>query len=87
MKVLVDVILAPLGWMRVILASVVIAILAGAWGVSINMEAALSMSAVASNFVGLVQPDERLIALVNFKLTSTFNFVSAGLTRQVGGLE
>ncbi len=83
---LVDVILAPLGWMTVILTSVVIALLAEAWGVSSNTEAAVSMSAVASKFLGLVQPDERLIALANFELTSTFNFVSACSTCQMGGL-
>ncbi len=83
---LVDVILALLGWMTVILTSVVIVLLAGAWRVSSDMEAAVSMSAVASKFLGLVQLDERLIALANVELTSTFNFVSTGLTRQVGGL-
>ncbi len=83
---LVDVILAPLGWMTVILTSVVIALLAGAWGVSSDMEAAELMSAVASIFEGLVQPDDILIALANCELTSTFNFVSAGSTCQVGGL-
>ena len=86
LTVLVDVILAPLGWMMVILTSVVIALLVGAWRVSRDTEAAVLMSAVASIFVGLVQPDERLIELVNFELTSTFNFVLAGSTRQVGGL-
>ena len=83
---LVDVILASLGWMMVIWTSVVIALLAGALGVSSNTEAAMLMSAVASKFVGLVQPDERLIALANCELTATINFVSAGLTRQVGSL-
>ena len=81
---LVDVILAPLGWMRVILTSVVIA--SGAWGVSSNTEAAVSMSAVASRFEGLVQPDEMLIALANCELTSAFNLISAGSICQVGGL-
>ena len=83
---LFDVILAPLGWMMVILTSVVIALLASAWGVSRNTVAAMSMSAVASRFEGLVQPDEIYIALANCELTSTFNFVSAGSTCQVGGL-
>ena len=53
---------------------------------SSDTEAAVSMSAVASKFLGLVQPDERLIALANFELTSTFNFVSACSTCQMGGL-
>ena len=83
---LADVILAPLGWMMVILTSVVIVLLAGAWGVSSDTEAVVSMSAVASRFEGLVQPDEMLIALANCELTSTFDFVSAGSTCQVGGL-
>ncbi len=63
---LVDVILALLGSMTVILTSVVIALLAGAWGKSSNMEAAVSMSAVASRFEELVQPDDMLISLANF---------------------
>ena len=83
---LVDFILALLGWMTVIWTSVVIASLARALGVSSDTEAIVWMSAVASKFVGFVQPDERLIELVNFELTSTFNFVLAGSTRQVGGL-
>ncbi len=83
---LVDVILAPLGWMMDILTSVVTALLAGAWGVNSDTEAAVSMSAVVSRFEGLVQPDEILIALANCELTSTFNFISAGSTCQVGGL-
>ncbi len=83
---LVDVILAPLGWMTVIWTSVVIASLARALGVSSDTEAIVWMSAVASKFVGFVQPDERLIALANCELTATVNFVSAGLTYQVGGL-
>ena len=83
---LVDVILAPLGWMTVILTSVVIALLAGAWGVSSDTEAAVSMSVVVSRFEGLEQSDEILIVLANCEFTSTFNFVSAGLTCQVGGL-
>ena len=61
--------------MTVILTLVVIALLAGAWGVSSNTEAAVSMSAVASRFEGLVQPDEMLIALANCELTSTFNWL------------
>ena len=83
---LVDVILAPLGWMTVILTSVVIALLAGAWGVSSDTEAAVLMSVVVSRFEGLEQSDEILIVLANCEFTSTFNFVSAGLTCQVGGL-
>ena len=50
------------------------------------MEAAVLMSAVASRFEGLEQSDEILIALANCEFTSTFNFVSAGSTCQVGGL-
>jgi hypothetical protein len=84
--VLVDFILALLGWMTVIWTSVVIALLARALGGSSNTEAVVSMSAVASKFVGLVQPDEKLIALANCELTTTVNFVFAGLTHQVGGL-
>jgi hypothetical protein len=72
--------------MTVILTSVVIALLAGIWGVSSNTEAAMSMSAAVSRFEGLVQPDEMLIALANCELTSTFKFVSAGLICHVGGL-
>ncbi len=83
---LVNVILAPLGWMTVILTSVVIALLAGIWGVSSNTEAAMSMSAAVSRFEGLVQPDEMLIALANCELTSAFNLISAGSICQVGGL-
>ena len=83
---MVDVILAPPTWMTVILTSMVIGLLARAWGVSSNTEAVVSMSAVVSRCEGLVQPDEILIALVNCELTSTFNFVSAGSTCQVGDL-
>jgi hypothetical protein len=65
---------------------VVSALLAGALGVNSNTEAAVSMRAVAPKFVGLVQPDVRLIVLAYCELTATANFVSAGATRQIGGL-
>jgi hypothetical protein len=65
----------------------VIALLAGALVVSSDTEAAVWMRAVASKLVGLVQSGVRLIALANCKLTTTANFVPAGATRQLGGLE
>ena len=46
----------------------------------------MSMRAVAPKFVGLVQPEVRLIVLAYCELTATANFVSAGATRQIGGL-
>ncbi len=51
---MVDVILAPLGWMTVILTSVMIALLARPWGVSSDTEAAVSMSVVVSKLGGLL---------------------------------
>ncbi len=61
-------------------------LLAGDLVVSSDTEAAVSMRAVVSKFVGFVQPDVRLIALANCDLTATANFASAGVTHQVGGL-
>jgi hypothetical protein len=83
----VEVILASLGWRTVIWTLVVIALLAGALVVSSKTEATVSMRAVASKLVGLVQLDVRLIELTSCELTTTANFDSAGMTCQVGGLE
>ncbi len=53
----VDVILAPLGWRTVICTLVFVVLLAGVFLVSSVTEAVVSMKAVDSKSVGLVQPD------------------------------
>ena len=53
----VDIILAPLGWRTVICMLVFVVPLVGAFLVSNVTEAAVSMKAVDSKLVGLVQPD------------------------------
>ena len=53
----VDVILVPLGWRTIICMLVFVVLLAGAFVVSSVTEAAVSIKAVDSKSVGLVQPD------------------------------